>query len=390
MRTAPTISTAVALGLLAAGGPAAASVTASPVASAPATNAASATTTAGMVYALTNDPMGNAVVAYRRDRRGMLTMSGRYPTGGVGATLEGAVVDRSASQGALAADRIHDRLYAVNPGSDTLTVFSTRDGMMRRIQTVSTHGRFPVSVAVSPDGRRVVVLNARDGGSIQGYQVLDGRLMPKPSWNRKLMLDTMTGTDMEFVNTPGQVGFSPDGRNLLVTTKASTHSVLVWPMATDGSLPMKPAVTTMAGAVPFAFAFDRRGRLDVVNAGTGTVGTYAIGRGGRLTAYGQTATKGEAVCWIAVHDDLIVTSNTGSNTLTSLRSRRAAPLRLGVMTTGMAPVDSAFSPDGTYFYVQSGGTNLIETYRVSATGALTKLDSDQLPGPIGSEGILAW
>ncbi|GAB4078761.1 lactonase family protein [Nostocoides australiense] len=383
MRTVPTIFITLALGATTTVAPGVATAAVAPVAD-------SAAMGMGNVYALTNDPMGNAVVAYTRDSMGMLMMSGTYLTGGKGASLHGAVVDRTASQGALAADRRHGKLYAVNPGSNTLTVFSMTNGMLKRTQTVSTHGTFPVSVAVSPDGMRVFVLNARRGGSIQGYQLVDGRLVAKMSWNRKLMLDTMSGTDMEFVSTPGQVGFSPDGRNLIVTTKASSHSILVWPMTKDGAFRTEPTVNTIAGAVPFAFDFDMHGRLNVANAGTGTVGTYGIRSGGMLMPYGQTPTKGEAVCWLAVHDDLIVSSNTGSNTVTSLRSRAAAPVRLGVMKTGAAPVDSTFSRDGRYFYVQTGGTNMIETYRVSATGVLKKMDADTLPGPIGSEGIVAW
>ncbi|MCB1302609.1 MAG: beta-propeller fold lactonase family protein, partial [Tetrasphaera sp.] len=189
MRTVPTIFTTAVLGVAAIGGSAAATAT-----PAPASDPTSATMGMGVVYALTNDPMGNAVVSYKRDSTGMIMLSGKYPTGGKGASLQGAVVDRTASQGALAADRMHGMLYAVNPGSNTLTVFAMMNGMIKRTQTVSTYGRFPVSVAVSPDGMRVFVLNARGGGSIQGYRLVDGKLVPKMSWNRKLMLNTMTGT----------------------------------------------------------------------------------------------------------------------------------------------------------------------------------------------------
>src|SRR3954471_8937844 len=78
---------------------------------------------AGAVFVQTDDPAGNAVVAYRRDADGRLTPAGTYPTGGRGGVLAGSVVDHTASQGALALDRAHHLLYVVNAGSDSVTVF---------------------------------------------------------------------------------------------------------------------------------------------------------------------------------------------------------------------------------------------------------------------------
>src|SRR5437763_1033011 len=78
-------------------------------------------------------------------------------------------------------------------------------------------------------GDRVFVLNARGGGSIQGYLDLGGRLFRVPSWHRELNLPVTPETSTaEFTHTPGQVAFTPDGRHLVVTTKASTNSILVY------------------------------------------------------------------------------------------------------------------------------------------------------------------
>jgi hypothetical protein len=52
-----------------------------------------------------------------------LTQAGSYATGGRGGVLAGSVVDHTASQGALAYDQAHGLLIAVNPGSDTISVF---------------------------------------------------------------------------------------------------------------------------------------------------------------------------------------------------------------------------------------------------------------------------
>ena len=54
---------------------------------------------------------------------GSLKQAGSYRTGGLGGVLDGSVVDHLASQGSLQLDREHGLLYAVNAGSDTITVF---------------------------------------------------------------------------------------------------------------------------------------------------------------------------------------------------------------------------------------------------------------------------
>lgn len=81
------------------------------------------------VFVQTQSSTGNHVVAYDRGVDGSLTQAGAVATGGDGAALTGAVVDNTASQGALTADRRHHELYAVNAGSDTISVLRVhRDG----------------------------------------------------------------------------------------------------------------------------------------------------------------------------------------------------------------------------------------------------------------------
>jgi hypothetical protein len=80
----------------------------------------------------------------------------------------------------------------VNAGSNTVTVFSVHGDSLARRQVVSSGGTFPVSVAVR--GNLVYVLNARDGGSVQGYVRIGAALVAVPSWHRPLGLNpTLTG-----------------------------------------------------------------------------------------------------------------------------------------------------------------------------------------------------
>src|ERR1700754_228393 len=81
---------------------------------------------AGAVFVQTDGTDANAVVAYDRAPDGALHKAGTFQTGGRGGVLDGSVVDHLGSQGSLALDRAHDLLYAVNAGSDTITVFAVR------------------------------------------------------------------------------------------------------------------------------------------------------------------------------------------------------------------------------------------------------------------------
>ena len=76
------------------------------------------------VFVQTDNPAGNQIVAYSRAADGTLTAANTYATGGLGGVLAGSAVDHLASQGSLTYDQGHSLLYAVNAGSNTVSVFS--------------------------------------------------------------------------------------------------------------------------------------------------------------------------------------------------------------------------------------------------------------------------
>ena len=185
-----------------------------------------------VVFVQTDNPAGNSVVAYDRSSTGQLTQAGVYPTNGLGGVLTGSVVDHTASQGALTYDSLHNLLYAVNAGSNTVSVFAVLGDKLLLIQVVPSGGAFPVSIAVN--GNTVYVLNAESGGSLQGYRVVLDHLLPLPGSTRQLGLNP--AATPQFVNTPGQVAFSPDGSKLIVTTKANGNDIDVFNVGILGYL----------------------------------------------------------------------------------------------------------------------------------------------------------
>jgi 6-phosphogluconolactonase (cycloisomerase 2 family) len=336
---------------------------------------------ASYVYVPTNDPAGNEVRVLARQADGTLALVGSYPTGGLGDALTGAVVDRLASQGSAVLDR--DRLYVVNAGSDTLSVFDAHGDRLRLRGTVPTGGDFPVGVAVHD--ARVFVLNARGGGSVQGFARRGPHLVPVPTWHRDLGLDPTAVP--EFTHTPGQVTFTPDGRTLLVTTKAGSDAVDAFTFGPRGHLSDAPVVTSLPGKVPFAVTFDTRGNAVVAEA-SGNVATFRVGADGALAPLAELATNQKATCWIVGIGDRVWTSNAGSATLSGfgvLPDGRLAPT--GVTATLPGTVDASVSSDGQFLDVQTGAQGTVDTFRIGADGTLTALGSIVVPGTVGGEGI---
>jgi hypothetical protein len=334
----------------------------------------------GAVFVATEGTGGNAVVAYDS----ALHRAGTYPTGGQAGVLNGSAVDHVASQGSLTLDRAHGLLYAVNAGSDTLTVFGVHGDRLSRLQVLSTGGAFPVSV--TSHGNAVYVLNARDGGSVQGYLRLGSRLVRVASWHRRLNLPVTTDKN-EFTHTPGQVAFTPDGRHLVVTTKASTNAIEVFGVDPLAGPSAQPTTTVVDGAVPFAVDFDSAGRLVVAEAGPNAVATFTLGRGGKLTAVDSVATGQAATCWIAGADGVFYASNAGSGSVTAVRDSHGRLTSGGNTATAAGSVDAATSAAGDRLYVRGGATGTLVAFTIGRGGTLQPVASVTVPDSAGAEGL---
>jgi len=339
----------------------------------------------GEVFVQTDAVAGNAIVVYDRTADGTLRAAGAYPTGGLGGVLTGSVVDHLASQGSLAYDSTRGLLYAVNAGSDTITVFSVDGDRLIRRQVVSSGGAFPVSIAVH--GSALYALNARDGGSVQGFLRIGAALVKVPAWHRDLGLNP--AQTPEFTSTPGQVAFTPDGSKLIVTTKGNGSDIDVFTIGRLGGL-SAPVVNADPGNVPFAISFDTVGHLAVAEAGPSAVATFTVRSDGTLSLVNRVATGQKATCWIAADGSAFYASNAGSGTLSGYSDDGSGTLQpLGTTATDAGTVDAAATPDGQYLYAQAGANGIVDEYRVTPGGSLTPIGSVTVPGAAGGEGIAA-
>jgi 6-phosphogluconolactonase (cycloisomerase 2 family) len=338
------------------------------------------------VFVQTDNPAGNQVVAYHRAADGALSLAGTYATGGLGGQLAGSVVDHLASQGSLAYDPGPGLLLAVNAGSDTVSAFAASGDRLALRQVAGSGGVFPVSVAVR--GSLVYVLNALDGGSVQGFRVAFGRLVPIPGSARSLGLNP--DASPQFTNTPGQVAFSPDGTQLIVTTKANGDDIDVFRVGPDGRLSPGPVVNTESGTVPFAIAFDPAGHLVIADAGTNALSTFALSPSGTVTELDAVGTGQSATCWVASDGNLEFASNAGSGTVSGYVVNRGGQLALtGQTPTDPGTVDAAVTPSGRFIYVQTGGNGVVDEFAVGGGGSLTEIGQVTVAGAAGGEGIVA-
>ena len=337
----------------------------------------------GAVYTLTNSASGNAVAVFERDSDGSLTPGRSVPTGGTGT---GAGLG---SQGALVLD--DDRLLAVNAGDNTLSLLHVDwRGKVRLADVDPSGGARPISVTVH--GKLVYVLNAgtqSTPANISGFLALWGKLVPLPGSTRPL---STAAPD------PAQVEFSPNGRHLVVTEKA-TNQIVTYKVRHGYA--GGPNVEASAGQTPFGFGFDRRGRLIVSEAFGGSpdasaLSSYSLARNGSITAISASVKTTEtAACWIVVTKNgrYTYTTNTGSNSITGYRIGGDGALTLldadgKTADTGATPIDMALAKHSRLLYALAGGVPEINGFAVNGDGSLDPIES--VGGlPAGTVGLAA-
>jgi 6-phosphogluconolactonase (cycloisomerase 2 family) len=327
------------------------------------------------------------VLSYARGTDGTVSYIATYPTGGLGGVAAGAVADPLASQGGLTLVNNGADLIAVNPGSNTVSVFAVEGAYLRLVQQIASGGTFPNSV--TSHGNLVAVLNAGGAGTVAEFGFWDGRL--HTLWRQVRSLGLANTTPPNFLHAPGQIGYTPDGQHLIVTTKASSNAYEVFSVGEWGQLGASPVVTAATNAVPFAFNFDAQGRLVGAEASTSSLSTYVVNPDGSLTPVGTVSDGSKALCWISSSNGYVFGSNAGSGTVSSFSETSTGVPTLVNATAATAhpgTTDFTVSPDGQTLYVESGGSGTLDVYSIGANGSLTQLES-LFNVPLAAEGIAA-
>ena len=343
------------------------------------------------VYTQTNASAGNEILVFRRAYDGDLQLISKVSTRGVG--TDGGL----GNQGSLFLRGDGRRLYAVNAGSNDISVFATRPSGLALIERVPSGGTRPISLTLH--GEVLYVLNAGDASlgaaaNITGFYIGDDRrLKPIPGSTQSLSTANPA---------PAQIQFHPWGDTLVVTEKA-TNKIDLFDVydGVAGSV----AVRDSNGQTPFGFAFDKRGRLIVSEAFGGAANASA------LSSYdiddaasplelisGSVPTQQTAACWVIVMKNgrFAYTTNTASGTISGYRVSHAGRLALldasgvtGSTGAGSGPIDLALSSDSRFLFSLNTGTGTISSFRLRADGYLVPV-STELAIPGSANGLAAY
>src|SRR5947207_177977 len=347
---------------------------------------------AGAVYVLTNQ-VQNAVAVFSHTTDGHLTAAGQFPTGGAGdpvAIPPDPPTDPLASEGALVFGPGNQFLFAVNAGSNEISVLSVRRTELALVDVINSGGVRPISLTVHEN--LLYVLNEGGTPNITGFTVGDdGTLTPLPGSTRPLIGGM--GAD------PAEVSFNNDGTLLVVTEKLGNR-VDTYTVDQNG-LPSTPINNASNGMTPFGFSFNNEDFLIVSEASAGApnqaaASSYSSDPTGVLSVItGSLHNNQTASCWVVIPNNLMraIVSNTGSGTISTYNINGSGMLTLGNAVAAnlgpnSAPRDMALSVNGQILFVQSEGGQSVAVFHLENNGALTLIDT-AAGLPFGAQGIAA-
>lgn len=329
------------------------------------------------VYTETNQASGNAVLALRSGAGGSLTQIGSFPTGGTGSGTSPASAD-----GVVLGDG--GRLLAVvNGGSDNVSVFAVApSGRLQLIEVTNSGGVDPISVAVR--GGLAYVLNAGDAttsANIAGFDLFGPPFRRQPSAAQNLN---------PAASSPEQIGFSPNGRSLVVTEKASS-TVDVFPLNGAG-VAGAPVTTTIPGAVgPYGFEFTPTGVLAVSESATNALATFDLTPTGTLQAISTVPDGQLAPCWVALTADgseaFVSNAHNGTVSAYTVAADGTLSLRPPAVQAALTPGNSDLAIGGSTLYI--GDPPGIDASSVTPAGTLGASSVAASGLPAGTFGLAA-
>jgi 6-phosphogluconolactonase len=231
-------------------------------------------------------------------------------------------------------------------------------------------------------GRLVYVLN-QGADTILGLRITGGGELRRLHGSRRVL--SGEGVDA------AQVAFSPNGRILAVTEKA-TQTIDTFLLRANGR-PRRVNAQRSEGATPFGFEFGPDGRLYVSEAPTSSVSSYDVASDGTIDPITSVLSNGQgAACWLVVSSDgdFAYTGNTATANVSQygIASNGSLSLVAGVAgTTPPGAVDLDFT-DGDGFLYALSSSGAITGFSVNgATGSLTGVGGVSIAA--GHAGLIA-
>ena len=217
--------------------------------------------------------------------------------------------------------------------------------------------------------------------NIAGFTASHGKVTPIDGSSRSLI-----GTG------PAEIAFSPSGRVLVVTDKA-TNTLETFIIGERGAAGAARSFAS-AGATPFGFDFGRKDQLFVSEAALSSASSYRVETDGSLaTVSAAVPTTQAAACWLVVtkNDKWAYTANAGSDSISRFAIDRAGRITLvqaqAAHSAGAHTTDMALSGNSRFLYALDGGAHMISAFRIDQDGTLMRLPG--VPVPAGASGLAA-
>lgn len=322
--------------------------------------------TEGAVFTTTNSATANSVAMFSRATDGSLSLTGTFFTGGTGT---GAGIGNA---GAVILSPDHHWLFAINAGSNDISVFSVKRKSLTLVDRVPSGGTTPFSLTLY--GNLLYVVNGGTPTNITGFTVSqDGHLTQIPGSTQSLSVATVK---------PGQIKFSPYG-DLLIVTEQTTNDIDVFPVDENGVA--SPAIVESSlGIQPFGFDFDPSGHLLISEAKHSSASSYFVSTFGILPIAGPIQNRQTAACWLVASPDgrYAWTANTTANNISAYSIApnggiRLIPQKGGVavaLASGSHPLDLATDNSG-HFYVLNQFLGTVSALNIQPNGTLTPINS---------------
>ena len=273
------------------------------------------------------------------------------------------------------------KLYIVDRGNRSVRM--VRASSLVDLFSVTPTSGVPRSVVASPDGRRIYVAAALRGVLIMdAANLFEYGTISLPSIN-----------DEERDNPQG-LAVSPDGTLLLVSDGAEMGSVSLLQLSSQSVLRTFPF---NAGIAPLGVAFSPDGTRVYVAAAAldGTAGTLEVFNA-ETGAVIDSEPVGVLPTAVAVTPDgsLVHVTNKTDGTVSIYNADDASLAVVATVTVEASPTGIAISPDGQRAYVANRGSNSVSAYNATTGAAVTHLPlgdgADPVAVAINPQGTTAY
>jgi YVTN family beta-propeller protein len=286
-----------------------------------------------------------------------------------GAAAQGALPAAVAPAG-VAVSPDGRKFYVVDRGAGTVRVI--RGSTLAAMQTVTVGGA-PRSIVASPDGKRVYVAVAGIG-----VLVLDAANLFE---YHRTTLDINDGPR----DNPQGIAISPDGRTLLVSDGKAGGAVAVYTVSGNVLVAGLPFTMPLASLAPLGVAFAPDGMrayvaaADIASAVPGSLHVFDPSNGAAI----DSETIGVLPTAVAVspNGNLVFVSNKGSNSVSIYNATTASLINPAVIV-GTEPTGIAFAPSAGQVFVANRASSTVSVINAASFGIVNTPNLVNLQTPL--------